>query len=74
MWIVLIICASLVFGVFLLVCFRKIVRRQLSQKISGQVNELVNQYIAMYEGQRFGKETGVETELVEKKQGQPNDI
>lgn len=48
-WIIFIVALVVVFGVFLVVCFRRIARRQVSEKINSQVNELVNQYITMYE-------------------------
>lgn len=41
------------FGVFLIICFRRVARRQVASKINQQVNELVNQYITMYENDRF---------------------
>lgn len=46
------------FGVFLVICFRRVARRQVATKINQQVNELVNQYITMYENERF--ENGTE--------------
>ena len=54
-WIIAVIVLSLLFGIFLIVCFRRIARRQLSQKINNQVNELVNQYITMYEHDRYNQ-------------------
>ena len=48
----------LAFAVFLIICFRRVARRQVASKINQQVNELVNQYITMYENERF--ENGAE--------------
>ena len=42
-----------IFMIFLLVCFRRIVRREASSNINNEVNELVNEYITMYEAQKF---------------------
>lgn len=52
-WIGLIVVGVLAFAVFLIICFRRVARRQVASKINQQVNELVNQYITMYENDRF---------------------
>jgi hypothetical protein len=48
-----VIIGVIAFGVFLIICFRRVARRQVASKINQQVNELVNQYITMYENERF---------------------
>jgi len=57
-WIGFIVVGVLAFAVFLIICFRRVARRQVASKINQQVNELVNQYITMYENERF--ENGAE--------------
>jgi hypothetical protein len=52
-----VVVVTVLFGVFLVVCFRRIARRQLAEKINTQVNELVNQYITMYEHDRYSQAT-----------------
>jgi len=49
--------AVVLFIIFLIFCFRRIARRQLSRDMSRQVNELVDQYITMYETQKFKEGT-----------------
>ena len=44
------------FILFMIVCYRRVVRRQLSQEINGRVDEIVNQYITMYESGKFQQE------------------
>lgn len=56
-WIIFVVVLTLAFGVFLVVCFRRMARRQLAEKINSQVNELVNQYITMYEHDRYNQAT-----------------
>lgn len=56
-WIIFVVVLILLFGVFLIVCFRRMARRQLAEKINSQVNELVNQYITMYEHDRYNQAT-----------------
>jgi len=48
-----VIVGVIAFGVFLIICFRRVARRQVASKINQQVNELVNQYITMHENDRF---------------------
>lgn len=48
-WIIIAVVLSIAFIVFLLICFRRIARRQLTNNMHGQVNALVNQYITMFE-------------------------
>lgn len=45
----------LVFILFLVFCYRRLVRRQLSSTMNKQVNELVNEYITMYENDKFSQ-------------------
>jgi hypothetical protein len=56
-WITISIIAVLCFCVFLVLCYRRMARRQLSTHINKQVNELVNQYISMYENDKFSQGT-----------------
>jgi len=55
-WIIFVVVLTLAFGIFLVVCFRRMARRQLAEKINSQVNELVNQYITMYEHDRYNRQ------------------
>jgi hypothetical protein len=52
-WIVFGVVSVVVFVLFLIVCFRRIARRQLSMEMNKKVNELVNEYISMYEVEKF---------------------
>jgi hypothetical protein len=48
-YIVLSIAGFLALLIFIIFCYRRIIRRQISNDMNKQVNELVNQYITMYE-------------------------
>lgn len=39
--------------IFLIFCYRRQARREISKNLNNEVNDLVNQYITMYEAQRF---------------------
>lgn len=49
------------FVIFLVCCFRKIAKRQVSTQMHGQVNALVNEYITMFEERKFeGEKENIE--------------
>lgn len=52
-WIIVGVVSVVAFALFLLFCFRRIARRQLSTEMNKKVNELVNEYISMYEVEKF---------------------
>jgi len=53
LWITLSVFGFLILLIFIILCYRRVVRRQLSNNMNKQVNELVNQYITMYEADKF---------------------
>jgi hypothetical protein len=62
LWSIFSVTGFLLLLLFVLFCYRRIVRRQITNNMNKQVNELVNQYITMYEADKFRGDQ----ELIEK--------